>query len=61
MDLVLRLMKWVFSLNSHKAKAGVGLVAAYTAYVSYVQVRTSYEISERERKKLHESDIEKYV
>lgn len=52
-------MRFIFSLNSYKAKAGVGIVVAYTAYASYVQVRTNYEISERERKKAHESDLER--
>ncbi|ANB14841.1 Fmp30p [Sugiyamaella lignohabitans] len=41
-----------------KARTGIGIVVAYTAYSTYIQLRTSYEISERARVKLVESDLE---
>lgn len=43
---------------NHKLRTGLGIVIMYTAYSTYVQLRTSYEISERARKKLYESDLE---
>jgi N-acyl-phosphatidylethanolamine-hydrolysing phospholipase D len=43
-----------------KLRTGIGIVVAYTGYSTYVQLRTSYEISERARKKLYESDLEHY-
>lgn len=39
-------------------RTGIGIVVAYTAYSTYIQLRTTYEISERARKKLYESDLE---
>uniref|UniRef100_A0A060TFT8 ARAD1D17072p n=1 Tax=Blastobotrys adeninivorans TaxID=409370 RepID=A0A060TFT8_BLAAD len=38
-------------------RTGLGIVVIYTAYSTYVQLRTSYEISERARRKLFESDL----
>lgn len=49
------------AFGSYKARAGVGIVVVYTAYTGYVHLRTTYEISERERKKEHDKDIERYV
>lgn len=40
-----------------KLRTGIGIVIVYTAYSTYVQLKTSYEISERARKKLYESDL----
>lgn len=39
-------------------RTGIGIVVAYTAYSTYIQLRTTYEISERARRKLYESDLE---
>jgi N-acyl-phosphatidylethanolamine-hydrolysing phospholipase D len=41
-----------------KLRTGLGIVIVYTAYSTYVQLRTSYDISERARKKLYESDLQ---
>jgi hypothetical protein len=53
-------MRFLFS-SSRATQAGIGILVGYTAYTSYVHLRTNYEISERERKKQFESDLEKYV
>lgn len=53
-------MRFLFS-SSRATQAGIGIIVGYTAYTSYVHLRTTYEISERERKKQFESDLEKYV
>ena len=53
-------MRFLFS-SSRATQAGIGIIVGYTAYTSYVHLRTTYEISERERIKQFESDLEKYV
>lgn len=40
-----------------KAKTGLGLVVAYTAYSTYVHLRTHYEINDRLDKKLKSADF----
>lgn len=41
-------------MSGFPVRAGLGIVLAYTAYSAYMQIRTSYEISERARKRLFE-------
>lgn len=41
-------------MSRFSVRAGLGIVLAYTAYSAYTQIRTSYEISERSRKRLFE-------
>lgn len=51
-------MKFLFTWNVNKAKLGFGIIALYTSYAGYVQLKTKYEISERARKQHYLSDVE---
>lgn len=52
-------MKFIFSAwNVSKFRIGVGILAAYTSYAGYIQLKTKYDISERARKKQHDLELE---
>ncbi|VVT48634.1 uncharacterized protein SAPINGB_P001875 [Magnusiomyces paraingens] len=52
-------MKLIFSSwNVSKLRIGVGILAAYTSYAGYIQLKTKYEISERARKEQYDLDVE---